>query len=191
MPGLLPTLPQCKMLPLLPTPSCANAAVILPDQSPAPNKPGRADAVDRWDACKTTLIKSADAAERKITAKCSSAQLLSSPKKSSTASSCKSWDINKKSPSPRRPPAAKQAAGPLMIAGARTRRRTSRRHGPTGMTMIAMTTFRAVLEAATWRWTTTRSRSRWGCTLDRASSPSPHRSQACFPYQRFWFCLVS
>jgi hypothetical protein len=97
MPGLLPTPPQCKMLPLLPTPSCAAAAVILPDQSP-PNKPGRADAVDRWDAYKTTLIKSAaDAAERKITAKSSSGQLLSSPK-SSIASSCERWDINKKSP---------------------------------------------------------------------------------------------
>jgi hypothetical protein len=71
------------MLQLLPTPSYA-AVIILPNQSP-PNKPGCADTVDCWDACK-------------ITAKSSSAQLLSSPKKSSTASSCKRWDINKKSP---------------------------------------------------------------------------------------------
>jgi hypothetical protein len=74
---------------------------ILPNQSP-PNKPGHADAVDRWDACKTTLIKSADAVERrdacKITVKSSSALLLCSPKKSSTALSCERWDINKKSP---------------------------------------------------------------------------------------------
>jgi hypothetical protein len=110
MPGLLPTPPQCTMLPLLPTPPCAAAAVILPDQS-SPNNPGRADAVDRWDACKTTLIKSppkpacrADAAvrwdARKITAKSSSGQ-PSSPgdnKKSSSASSCDRWDINKKIP---------------------------------------------------------------------------------------------
>jgi hypothetical protein len=110
MPGLLPTPPQCTMLPLLPTPPCAAAAVILPDQSP-PNNPGRADAVDRWDACKTTLIKSppkpacrANAAvrwdARKITAKSSSGQ-PSSPddnKKSSSASSSERWDINKKIP---------------------------------------------------------------------------------------------
>jgi hypothetical protein len=113
LPGLLPTPPQWKMMPLLPTPSCAAAmgAIILPLQSP-PNKPGRADAVDRWDPCKTTPIKSppksasrADAEERwdtrKTTTKPSSGQ-PSSPdagnKKSSSASPSERWDINRKIP---------------------------------------------------------------------------------------------
>jgi hypothetical protein len=105
LPGLLPTPPQWKMMPLLPTPPSCAAAPILPDQSP-PNKPGRADAVDRWDARKTTPIKSPPkSAERwdarKIAARPSSGQ-PSSPdagnKKSSSASSSERWDINKKIP---------------------------------------------------------------------------------------------
>ncbi|KAK3151812.1 hypothetical protein QOZ80_3AG0250910 [Eleusine coracana subsp. coracana] len=104
LPGLLPTPPLC-------------AAIIVPSQSP-PNKPaGRADAVDRWDACKNTLKSPpnkpgrADATERwdarKITAQASipasvsSSGHMSSPsseakKKSSSASSCARWDSDKK-----------------------------------------------------------------------------------------------
>jgi hypothetical protein len=79
MPGLLPTPPGSKMLPLLPTPSCAAAEIMIP--APSPPKPSRADAVERWDACKT----SSDGKNKSSTT-------------TGRASSCERWDINKKSP---------------------------------------------------------------------------------------------
>uniref|UniRef100_A0A0D9WGV6 Uncharacterized protein n=1 Tax=Leersia perrieri TaxID=77586 RepID=A0A0D9WGV6_9ORYZ len=52
LPALLPTPPRSKMVPLLPTP----CLIILPTSFASPSsapKPGRADAVERWDAHKT------------------------------------------------------------------------------------------------------------------------------------------
>jgi hypothetical protein len=102
MPGLLPTPPEWKMLPLLPTPPCA-AAIAIP--APSPPKPSRADAVERWDACKSAPVKSppkpsrADAVERWDACKTSSdGKDKSSSSSTGRASSCERWDVNKKSP---------------------------------------------------------------------------------------------
>jgi hypothetical protein len=100
MPGLLPTPPEWKMLPLLPTPPCA-AEIMIP--TPSPPNPSRVDAVERWDACRSTSIKSppkpgrADAAEHWNVSKSSSD---GKNKSSSTgrASSRERWGMNKKSP---------------------------------------------------------------------------------------------
>ncbi|TVU26867.1 hypothetical protein EJB05_29437, partial [Eragrostis curvula] len=98
LPGLLPTPPEWKMAPaLLPTPP---SAAVLPKQSPAPKPACRADAVERWDACKKNALKStskpgrADAAERwdarKIAPQASAASSCLSGKKSAMASSSSS-----------------------------------------------------------------------------------------------------
>ncbi|GJN28286.1 hypothetical protein PR202_gb16393 [Eleusine coracana subsp. coracana] len=133
LPGLLPTPPELKtMVPLLPTPPpCAAAIIIVPKQSPPNNKPGRADAVDRWDAGKNDVfdkspakpIGRADSEERwdarKITAMAISVPAASSSsssgssggcqsssdrkKSSSASSSCARWDSNKKKTASKRP----------------------------------------------------------------------------------------
>jgi hypothetical protein len=96
MSGLLPTPPEWKMLPLLPTPPCAAA--------PSPPKPSRADAVERWDACKSAPTKSpprpcrADAAEHWDASKSSSDGKSKSSSSAGRATSCERWDVNKTSP---------------------------------------------------------------------------------------------
>ncbi|CAM0874757.1 unnamed protein product [Alopecurus aequalis] len=73
LPGLLPTPPRSTVAPCL---------VILPSSFASKPKPGRADAVDRWDAHKKPTSPASS---------CGS----SSPGR---ASSCERWDINKKIP---------------------------------------------------------------------------------------------
>ncbi|CAM0874861.1 unnamed protein product [Alopecurus aequalis] len=73
LPGLLPTPPRSTVAPCL---------IILPSSFVSKPKPGRADAVDRWDAHKKP---------RSPASSCGS----SSPGR---ASSCERWDINKKIP---------------------------------------------------------------------------------------------
>uniref|UniRef100_A0A0E0LVD4 1,3-beta-glucan synthase component FKS1-like domain-containing protein n=1 Tax=Oryza punctata TaxID=4537 RepID=A0A0E0LVD4_ORYPU len=84
LPALLPTPPRSQMLPLLPTP----CLIILPASFRAPPasgpKPGRADAVERWDARKK--------------ASCSAASSSSSSSSSGfpcRADSCERWDAHK------------------------------------------------------------------------------------------------
>ncbi|KAG0528781.1 hypothetical protein BDA96_05G042200 [Sorghum bicolor] len=94
LPALLPTPPKWKMLPLLPTP-CVAAAAILQAKTPA--KPSRADADERWDAHKNkTKTNVRSFAGRRSSRKSST----TSPPKPGRADSAERWDAHKKAASP-------------------------------------------------------------------------------------------
>ncbi|XP_002450293.1 putative protein TPRXL [Sorghum bicolor] len=113
LPALLPTPPKWKMLPLLPTP-CVAAAAILQAKTPA--KPSRADADERWDAHKNkTKTKSgsaefsASSSPRSTSAdsvrsfagrRSSRKSSTTSPPKPGRADSAERWDAHKKAASP-------------------------------------------------------------------------------------------
>uniref|UniRef100_A0A0D3H0S9 Uncharacterized protein n=1 Tax=Oryza barthii TaxID=65489 RepID=A0A0D3H0S9_9ORYZ len=81
-PALLPTPPRSQMLPLLPTP----CLIILPASFRAPPasdpKPGRADAVERWDAHKKPGYSVASSSSSSSEIPC-------------RADACERWDANK------------------------------------------------------------------------------------------------
>jgi hypothetical protein len=162
--------------------------------------------VERCDACKSTPIKSppkpglADAAEHWNVSKSSSGN---KNKSSSTgrASSRERWDMNKKSPasfssssSLSSSPTSRAAATSSCRKWGRTKRPVS--HGSSS----SAKRWDAHKKPRPWKadgQSSTRSNDMevddepsriWGPTLHRASSPSPHRSQQCFPYYR---CPVS
>ncbi|TVU50937.1 hypothetical protein EJB05_02335, partial [Eragrostis curvula] len=85
LPGLLPTPAKSAMIP-----SLAACIPILPAKTPSKAMPGRADAVERWDAHKTKPGSASPSSS-------SSSSSPRSPASSSLgrASSCDRWDINK------------------------------------------------------------------------------------------------
>uniref|UniRef100_A0A0D9XP64 Uncharacterized protein n=1 Tax=Leersia perrieri TaxID=77586 RepID=A0A0D9XP64_9ORYZ len=111
LPALLPTPPRSKMLPLLPTP----CLIILPTSFAKPKaapKPGRADAIDRWDAHKKPAaispppssssrsssgspIRAAPYVRKEPGSPASSSSTTSSGGKPGRADACERWDTNK------------------------------------------------------------------------------------------------
>jgi hypothetical protein len=87
MPGLLPTPPGSKMLPLLPTPSCAAAEIMIP--APSPPKPSRADAVERWDINKKSPTSFSSSS-------CGKWERTKRPGSRGLSSSAERWDAHKK-----------------------------------------------------------------------------------------------
>ncbi|XP_002449011.2 putative protein TPRXL [Sorghum bicolor] len=110
LPALLPTPPKWKMLPLLPTPCVAAAA--LQAKAPLAKPSRRADSDERWDAHKTKSATtsassnprstSADSSIRTTAAgrRSSRKSATSPPPKPGRADSVERWDAHKKAASP-------------------------------------------------------------------------------------------
>ncbi|KAF0896483.1 hypothetical protein E2562_024342 [Oryza meyeriana var. granulata] len=96
LPPLLPTPPRSKMLPLLPTP----CLIILPASfatSASNPKPGRADAVERWDAHKKPTGAAASSSRSTGGSPC-------------RADSVKRWDAHKKPAGSATPPSPSRSS---------------------------------------------------------------------------------